>query len=202
MQKLVNNQSFWNDLYKYGNVGWDMKSSTPVFKSLLKKQKYPVSSKILILGSGFGYDAIEAAKMGFDVTAVDFSDEAITIARQNAVKANVKINFLIKDFFKLKNEFTNHFDIVYDYVTYCAIDLSRREEYAEMISACLKCEGTFIALWFPVEKREGGPPFGIDLEETQNIFTRLLELQLTLNHKDTIKPRVGREILQVFKKKC
>jgi len=202
MEKFVNNQSFWNELYKDGNVGWDMKSSTPVFKSFLKERKFPISSKLLILGSGYGYDAIEAAKMGFEVTAVDFSIDAMKKAMRNSEKQKVKINFLVRDLFTLTEVFNNHFDLAYDYVTYCAIDPSRREEYAEMISALLKCGGQFIALWFPVEKRKGGPPFGINLEETQSNFTKYLELQLTLNHKDTIKPRTGREVLQLYKKQC
>ena len=202
MKNFVNNQSFWDELYKNGNVGWDMKSSTPVFKSILKEQNFQTSDKLLILGSGFGYDAVEAAESGFDVTAVDFSKTAIEKAREIARKQDVKINFLVRDFFTLTEDFKDHFDIVYDYVTYCAIDPLRRKEYAEMVSTILKCNGTFMGLWFPVENRNDGPPFGINLNETQNIFSKHLELQLTLNHKDTIKPRRGREVLQVYKKLC
>lgn len=202
MLNSVNNQSFWDKLYSNEKAGWDMKSPTPVFKSYLKEQRFPVSSKILIMGSGYGYDAIEAAKTGLDVTAVDFSPAAIRIAKKNADGQNATVKFLVQDFFTLTDKFNNYFNLVYDYVTYCAIDPVRRKEYAKMIYDMLSCDGLFIALWFPVEKRSGGPPFGIDLNETQNIFTKHFTLQLTANHQDTIKPRKGREILQVYKKQC
>ena len=202
MSDFVNNKSFWDKIYNNEKAGWDMKSSTPVFKSYLKEQIFPVSSKILILGSGYGYDAIEAARMGLNVTAVDFSPTAIRTAKKNADEQNVTVKFLVRDFFTLTKEFQNYFDLAYDYVTYCAIDPVRRKEYAKMIFDVLNCNGLFIALWFPVEKRAGGPPFGIDLNETQNIFIRHFELQLTADHQDTIKPRKGREVLQVYKKRC
>lgn len=82
----VNNQSFWDNIYKNGNIGWDLKSSTPAFKSFLKEQNFPASSKILILGSGCGYDAIEAAKVGLEVAAVDFSQLAMNIVMKNTEK--------------------------------------------------------------------------------------------------------------------
>ena len=198
----VNNQSFWDNIYKNRNVGWDLKSSTPAFKSFLKEQNFPTSSKILILVSGYGYDAIEAAKMGLEVTAVDFSQIATNTAIKNADKQKIKINFLIKDFFTLRQDYNSYFNLVYDYVSYCAIDPSRRKEYAKLIGDLLKCNGTYIALWFPVEKRKDGPPYGIDLDETQKIFSGFLKLQMTLIHKDTINPRKGREVLQTYQKQC
>ncbi len=93
MMNDVNDQSFCDNLYKNGNVGWDLKSSTPAFKSFLKEQNFTASGKILILGSGYGYDAIEAAKAGLEVTAVDFSQLATNIAIKNVEKQKVGINF-------------------------------------------------------------------------------------------------------------
>ncbi len=110
--------------------------------------------------------------------------------------------FLIEDFFTLREGPSNHFDLVYDYVSYGTIDTLRRKEYEKMISDLLKCNGIYIALWFPVEKRKNRPPFVIDLDETQKIFSSFRKLQMTLNHKDTIKSRKGREVLQTYQKHC
>lgn len=66
----------------------------------------------------------------------------------------MKINFLINDFFKLREDYRNPFDLVYDYVSNCVIDPLRRKEYAKLISDLLKCSGTYIALWFPIEKEK------------------------------------------------
>lgn len=200
--KLVDEHGFWDSIYQNEKAGWDLKTPTPVFQRLLKEKKILDSGKLLILGSGYGYDAVEAAKAGFDVTAVDFSTSATEFAENLAEKERVNINFITDDFFNLVENYSLHFDYIYDYVTYCAINPDRRRKYAELVKTLLKCKGDFIALWFPVEERDGGPPFGINLKETEEIFSRILKLQSSSVEEDTIKPRKGREILQIYKKEC
>ena len=200
MTNLVSEQEFWDSIYQNKKAGWDLKSPTPVFQRIIKEKKIINSCKLLILGSGYGYDAVEAAKAGFDVTAVDFSASAVSFAKRLAKKENVNVDFIQNDFFKFTEDYSSGFDAVYDYVTYCAINPARREEYAKLIKSLLKCGGVFIALWFPVEEREGGPPFGINLEETESIFTKFLKLKSSTIEKDTIKPRKGREVLQIYEK--
>ena len=202
MTDLVNEREFWDLIYQSKNAGWDLKSSTPVFQRILKEKKIINTGKILILGSGYGYDAVEAAKSGFAVTAIDFSASAVTFGKKLAEKENVDVNFIQDDFFNFELDNSLGFDAVYDYVTYCAINPARREEYAKLIKSLLKCGGIFIALWFPVEKRDGGPPFGINLEETELIFSKFLKLKSSTIEKDTIKPRRGREVLQIYKREC
>jgi len=202
MTDLVSEQEFWDSIYQNKKAGWDLKSSTPVFQRILKEKKIIKSCKLLILGSGYGYDAIDAAKAGYEVTGVDFSPSAISFAKKLAKKKNVNVDFIQNDFFKFEADNSSGFDAVYDYVTYCAINPTRREEYAKLIKSLLKCDGVFIALWFPVEERESGPPFGINLEETESIFSRFLKLKSSSIEKDTIKPRMGREVLQIYKKEC
>ena len=202
MKHLADEQDFWDENYRNYKPAWDLKSPTPVFKRILNENKLLKPGKLLIPGSGYGYDAVEAAKAGFEVTAVDFSISAIKFAEELAYKENVSVNFLSEDFFTLASKLSSSFDAIFDYVTFCAINPVRREEYAKLISGLLKCGGTFIALWFPVEEREGGPPFAINLEETQEIFSNHLKLQSSSADTDTIKPRRGREILQIYKKEC
>jgi len=202
MTNLVNKQEFWNSRYQNKNVGWDLKSPTPVFQRILKEKKIIDFGKLLILGSGYGYDAVEAAKNGFEVTAVDFSSSALSFAKKLAKKENVNVDFIQKDFFKFETDHSTGFDVVYDYVTFCAIDPTRRVEYAKLIKSLLKCGGVFIALWFPVEEKESGPPFGINLEETESIFSKFLKLKSSTIEKDTIEQRKGREVLQIYGKEC
>jgi methyl halide transferase len=202
MTILVDEQAFWDSIYQNDKAGWDLKTPTPVFQRILKEKKILDSGKLLILGSGYGYDAVEAAKAGFDVTAVDFSISATEFAKNLAKKERVKVNFITDNFFNLAKNYSSYFNYVYDYVTYCAIHPNRRLEYAGLVKSLLKCDGTFIALWFPVEERDGGPPFGINLKETETIFSKLLKLKSTSSEEDTIKPRKGREILQIYRKEC
>jgi methyl halide transferase len=202
MTNLVNEQEFWNSRYQNKNVGWDLKSPTAVFQRIVKEKKIIDFGKLLILGSGYGYDAVEAAENGFEVTAVDFSASALSFAKKLAEKESVNVDFIQKDFFKLEINHSASFDAIYDYVTFCAIDPARRKEYVKLIKTLLKCGGVFIALWFPVEERIGGPPFGINLEETESIFSKFLKLKSSTIEKDTIKQRKGREVLQIYGKEC
>lgn len=199
--EAANSASFWDNMYLNNQAAWDMKSSTPLFEDLLNAGRYLNPGKILIAGCGKGYDAVLAAKKGYDVYAVDFSSEAIKFARELAKKEEVKVSFIHEDIFKLDTVYRKYFDYVYDYVTYCAVDPARRPEYAEKISSLLKQGGKLIALLFPVEKREGGPPFAVDVQEFYDLFSRNLSLKFSSKKINSIKPRRGREVLQIYIKK-
>jgi len=202
MKNIVDNPSFWEEIYRNKNARWNMKSPTPAFVDLLNEKKFKTNSKIIILGSGYGYDALAAAKAGLFVTAIDISKTAVDYAKKMAAEEQLKINFLIDDFFNLPENHTGYFDLVYDYVTLCAINPVRRDEYAKMITSILKCGGRLIALLFPVEDRPGGPPFGLNVNEITEVFSKYLHLELTTDKINSIKPRKGREVLQIYKKVC
>ena len=190
---------FWEESYINGKTAWDMKSATPAFLDLLSHNLLRDKKSMLVLGCGYGYDAIAAAKSGYDVTANDISETAIKFASDLAVKENTKINFLLNDLFLLNDELS--FDIVYDYVTYCAVNPQRREEYANKVASLLRQNGLLVIILFPIEDRTGGPPFAVDLNEAEKLFGEYLELVLSTDEINSIKPRKGRELLQIYRKK-
>ena len=83
----VSNDKFWNQCYIDSNTGWDIGKVTPVFKhwadNLEKK------SKILVPGAGNGYDPLYFSSIGHDVTAVDFSKEAVNKMKSVAKKLSL-----------------------------------------------------------------------------------------------------------------
>ena len=61
---------------------------------------------VLDMGTGSGVLAIAAAKKGCSVTAVDINPAAIKLAKQNAKKEGVGIDFVVSDLFdKIKGKF-------------------------------------------------------------------------------------------------
>ena len=200
MNNEVNKSEFWDNLYKINSVGWNLKSPTPAFIDLLKSKYFADKNKMLITGCGYGYDAIAAAKNNFNVTAVDFSETAIQFGQSLAEKENVKVNFIAEDFFRLNDNHLNSYEIIFDYVTYCAIDPLRRKEYADKIYQLLKTEGIFVIILFPIEKRVGGPPFAVDVDEATKLFSEKLKLVVSTDKINSIKPRKGRELLQIYRK--
>jgi len=196
----VDSSEYWDEIYVNASAGWDLKSPAPVFLDLLSDNLLKNKKSILILGCGYGYDAVAAAKLGFEVTAIDFSESAISFAKKLASEESVNVNFIVKDLFKLGTEYKNKFDIVYDYVTYCAINPGRRKKYAEKISALIKSTGLFLIILFPIENRTGGPPFAVDPIEAKEFFSKNLELVISTEKINSIKPRKGRELLQIYRK--
>jgi SAM-dependent methyltransferase len=193
-------------MYITDSAGWDLKSPNPVFVELLRNKDLIKPGKLLITGCGKGYDAVAAAKAGFDVTAVDFSPVALEHARELAESELVRIKFVEEDIFTLGNEWLDAYDVVYEYTTYCAINPSRRKEFAQKISSFIKPGGKLLALIFPVDEREGDPaslshrepPFRIDLTEFYRNFSEFLQLEFSSKRISSVKPRENKEVLQIY----
>jgi SAM-dependent methyltransferase len=190
---------YWNERYRRGEDAWDLGTPTPVFARMIEAHRL-VPGRMLVLGCGRGHDAVLFAQSGFSVTAVDFSEEVIGNARQVATAAGVTIEFLCEDLFALPPRTGSSFDYVLEYVTYCAIDPVKRADFAAMVSTVLRPGGTFIALFFPVEGRSGGPPFGVDQEEVMALFGRHFDLLVSETPVHSVRPRFGRELLTLWKK--
>ena len=201
MYAPVDKPAFWENKYKTDQANWDTKSYNPVFAELLDNYELIKTGKILIAGCGKGYDAIIAAQKKYKVTAIDFSSTAINYAKQLAIQSNVNIEFLNEDIFTLSDDYSESFDLVYEYTTYCAINPERRKEFARKISSLIKKGGRLIAVLFPIDKKEGGPPFSIDVQEFYKNFSEYLHLELSNRQINSIKPRKGKEILQIYIKK-
>lgn len=200
MDKPVSSPEFWNELYRSDQAGWDLGTPTPAFVDLLETNRL-AAGKMLVLGSGKGHDAVLFAQHGFDVTALDSSEEAIKHARQLAAEKGVTINFVQEDMFDYSLGIAGEFDYVLEYVTYCAIDPSQRPEYAAMIPSLLNDAGKFVALFFPLDDRTGGPPFSVSMDEISRLFGKKMELISLEAPPNSVTPRKGKELLTVWRKK-
>ena len=70
----------------------------------LVKQNVAPGSSVLDVGTGSGCIAITLALDGYKVTALDVSDEALAIAKQNAERLGAKLEFVKGDILKEKSE--------------------------------------------------------------------------------------------------
>ena len=200
MFTILDKASYWDEKYLNNQITWDLKGHNPVFEEIIKKAEFILPGKILITGCGKGYDAVLAAKYGFEVTAIDFSPRAIEFACELAKKKEVKVNFIAKDIFLLEDDYFQKFDYVYEYVTYCAINPDRRKEYLSKISTLIKPSGKLIAHLFPIDDRVGGPPFSLNATDFYKMASEYFKLVLSTKKINSIKPRAGKEILQIYLK--
>lgn len=198
----LDNPKYWDDAYQNESDRWTLNSPNPVFVQVLADKKfYKPGNKILIAGAGKGYDAAAAVKFDLNVTAVDFSDEANKHAEQVAAAAGVKIKFVNEDLFKIGERFNSHFDLVYEYVTICAVNPNRRDELLLNFYNSLSENGRLITVLFPIDAREGGPPFSIELNEFYKLASKYFSLEYFQRNINSIKPRKGNEVLLILKKK-
>lgn len=102
----------WNDRYHTKDTPWSAHGILYEVITLIKKKLFK-GARILEIGCGFGLEAIELAKAGYDVTAIDISEEAIKQARYNAKEANIHVSFDQANILTEKNRF-NKYDLVLD----------------------------------------------------------------------------------------
>jgi methyl halide transferase len=196
----VNHPDYWQQSYRHGRVPWDLGRPTPVFARLAASGRFP-PGPMMVLGAGQGHDARLFARHAFSVTAVDFAPEAVEIMHQLADPA-APVAVMEADMFHLPPELTGQFDYLLDYTCFCAIDPSRREEYAAVVARLLKKGGLFISLAFPIGKRPGGPPFVVQPDAIISLFAGYgFQLQHREFPADSVAERKGVEELLILAKK-
>ena len=136
---------YWEKSYQSGEMGWDLGKPTPIFDDWIQSQTDSLS--ICIIGAGNGWDAINFAEKGHNVTAVDFAKSAINNMYTSAQDKGVQLNLIHSDIFDLCKLFNHTFDIVLEYTCFCAIDPKRRMDYVRMTNQILKPNGKLVALY-------------------------------------------------------
>ena len=92
-------QSIYRSAYAEGREHWRPELATPpAFAEFMGSDLAPPpGSRVLEAGCGDGLNAIHLAAVGYVVTGVDISAEAIARALEVAAKANVEVEFLCMD---------------------------------------------------------------------------------------------------------
>lgn len=203
----VNDPRYWSERYRAGNTPWDLGMETPAFTALVVRLDFPqptptYSPSVVIPGCGYGHDALMLARRGYRVVAVDFAPEPLDYLQQVAHLAGVDLVTICCDVFELPSTHTGRFDVVLEYTCYCAIDPSRRQEYARTLAALLKPNGIMVGLFFPIDDIERtGPPFTVREAEIRQQFTAaglvLFSSEIPL---ESHPARAGREKLMLFRK--
>ncbi|MBQ9980104.1 MAG: class I SAM-dependent methyltransferase [Oscillospiraceae bacterium] len=110
-------QKFYNELApRYDRLfdHWPsaVKEQGDILDRLFKKSGFDASARILDCACGIGTQAIGLASVGYDVTASDISEGALTEAKKRAAENGVDITFIRADFRALEETFSEQFDVV------------------------------------------------------------------------------------------
>lgn len=111
--------------------------------------------KVLDLGCGPGRNAIYFAKQGYEVDAVDSSQEALQWGIDRAKEQGVRINFCLKNIFEMEIQNAGY-DVIYDSGCFHHTAPHRRMDYVNLLNQALKPGGFFGITCFIENGIQGG----------------------------------------------
>ena len=116
----------------------------------------PRRGRVIELGCGAGNYAIWFARLGYAITGVDISEQAVEIARRCASGAGVACEFIVADVTRDLPEVDRKFDFAYDWELLHHIFPEDRDGYVGSVARLLVPGGKYLSVCFS----EDSPHFG------------------------------------------
>lgn len=190
---------FWNQRYLENSTGWDKGRAAPPIARMLHEPVLPPGSRVVVLGAGRGHEALESARAGLRVTAIDFAEEAAKHLRREADGAGLPVEVLQEDVFALGRRHPGGFDAALEHTCFCAIDPARRDEYVRAVVDALAPGGVYFGLFY-AHGRAGGPPCTTSREEVERLFAPHFAFERLVIPPDSFPGRAGEELEFVFRR--
>lgn len=190
---------FWEAHYQQGTTGWDLGMISAPLKAYID-QLTGTSLRILIPGSGMGYEARYLVEKGFtDVSVLDFAPTAVQALKEAspAAAANGAMHILQEDFFT----HTGTYDLILEQTFFCAISPELRGDYARKCHDLLSDTGKLVGLLFDRDFEPGHPPFGGDRDTYEQIFAPYFNFRTWQSCYNSNPARAGWEWFMILEKK-
>lgn len=198
-QDLVNSAKHWTATYTLqGNPAWNLGAPAEALTDMLPRLKIP-KARILVPGCGEGHDAALFAKEGHVVTAVDFSEEAISRAKQHYGSIE-NLHFVQADIFEFAKQNQNSFDYLFEHTCFCAINPTRRNELVRAWNQMLTPDGQLIAVLFAMDKKDAAPFGGSEWEYRQRL-QKYFHFLFWGRWQKSVIGRQGKELFILAKKR-
>jgi ubiquinone/menaquinone biosynthesis C-methylase UbiE len=165
----------WDESYK-GTPPWDVGHPQPVFQALVGNGEIKPGIA-LDIGCGRGENAIMLAKSGCDVTGIDLVQDAISDAKEKALKMDIDVNFVVGDVLQMDQLFSDvKFDFVIDSGLFHTMTDEERPLFARQVHGVLKKGGKYFMLCFSdAEPGEYGPR-RVSKSEIEHTFLPFFEI--------------------------
>jgi cyclopropane fatty-acyl-phospholipid synthase-like methyltransferase len=150
---MSSDKEIFEKIYEKGAV-WTESEPPKELVDLIESGKIK-PCRVLDVGCGEGFYAIYLASKGFDVVGIDISENAIKLAKENAVKHNVEIKFMPMDVADL-DKINNKFDFIFEWAILHHIMPEQRQKYVENIKMVLNKEVKYLSTCF----NDQNPDFG------------------------------------------
>lgn len=120
MDEYMNaNKELWDKLTKihhkseFYNVEGFLKGNQTLDPIEIEELPDLSGKKVLHLMCHFGMDTLSLARLGADATGVDFSSEAIELAKELSKTAEIDARFVCSNVYDLPGKLREHFDVVF-----------------------------------------------------------------------------------------
>jgi SAM-dependent methyltransferase len=159
-------REFWEQRFAEGRTPWDRGESSPQLGEWLRSGLLK-PCRILVPGCGSGYEVVELALAGFEVTGLDYADEAIARAHRQLEEARVDATLVQADALAWMPD--RPFDAVYEQTCLCALHPDQWHGYAEQVYRWLAPGGRLFALFVQLLRPQAasgfvqGPPYHCDI---------------------------------------
>ncbi len=127
---MIKEELNFSQRYAEGNIPWDSGKPSKELVRVLNEGQLS-GNTALEIGCGTGTNAIELARRGFKVTAVDYVPQAIEAARTKASAANVEVEFRVADV--LNAELGGPYDILFDRGVYHVLRMEHLEKFQQAL---------------------------------------------------------------------
>lgn len=146
----------FEDRYATGVIPWDSGVPDQELVRLLDAGKLP-GKTVLEIGCGTGTNAVEFARRGCEVTAVDFVEKAILTARDKAKRAGVNVDWRMGDATAIQTGGT--YDLLFDRGVYHHLRTTKLGDFQEMLRRVTRAGSRWLSLaGNSKEEHDPGPP--------------------------------------------
>tara|TARA_B100000900_G_scaffold231220_1_gene196360 strand:- start:20283 stop:20870 length:588 start_codon:yes stop_codon:yes gene_type:complete len=189
-------KQLWNKRYLDSNTGWDVGYITTPIREYIDQIKNK-EIKVLIPGSGNGYEAEYLFELGFkNIFVLDYAKQALKNFKSR-VNSFPKSNIYEINFFDLNQKF----DLIIEQTFFCALDINLRISYINKMSELLNEDGKLVGVLFDDKFNNEGPPFGANFEEYKKLFKAKFFLKTFEKCCNSIPSRSSNEFFLIAKKK-
>lgn len=157
----------WEARYQAQMTGWDRGISSPHLQNWLDSGELK-PCRIIIPGCGNGYEVLELARLGFEVTAIDIAETPVTNLKQRLVEQDLSVSVLLQNFFE--HSPAQGYDAIYEQTSLCALPPEQWQAYADLLRTWLKPSGRLFAQFMQTHQ-DGGPPWHCPIEHMQTLFS-------------------------------
>ena len=134
-------------------IPWNMETPPSILQDIVNTEKIK-PCRVIEFGCGAGNYVIYLASKGFDATGVDFSKQAVEIAKKSASKKRVNCNFISSDVLGDMAEIQDTFDFAYDWELLHHIFPEDRKTYINNVHRLLNPEGIYLSVCFSEKSPE------------------------------------------------